>query len=73
MCVSTHVCACVHQADCTTIFSVNSLGQAVPLEGRERGCVSAQATQAESTLGSRGLKFFSDSRVETNMAKKHQF
>ena len=73
MCFST--CLCVHQTDCRTIFSVNSLGQAVPLE-RDRSKVSVCVRPSHSvkgTLASRGLQSFSDSRVETNMSEKHPF
>lgn len=56
MCVLAHVygfqCLCIHQTDCRTIFSVNSLGQALPL-GRERAAkcmrVSDQVTQSKGT------------------------
>lgn len=48
-CVGLHLsaCACVRSTDCRTIFSFNSLGQAVPME-RERGKVCACVCEAKS-------------------------
>lgn len=72
-CVFQHMCVRVCIKQTVQLFLVWTAWVKQSHWRGERGCVSARATQAESTLGSRGLEFFSDSRVETSMAKKHQF
>lgn len=76
MCVYGLECACV-KTDCGSIFSVNSLGQVVPLEREREASVCVYDCQAKSQSPKahqylEASSSFSISRVETNMAEKHQ-
>lgn len=57
VCVVALERVCVRQMDCRTIFSVNSLGQAVPSEG-ERVCVRQSATVQRHTRPRRPAVLF---------------
>lgn len=74
-CVGMHLSACACQTDCRTIFSVNSLGQAVPLEIEREAkvyvCVRPSHTVQRHTGLWRPPVLF-QLQHGTNMAEKHQ-